>query len=176
MTTAPPAYRAIHSSILPIERKREYRLMKHTPPSNRLDAILDRIAAKPFIKKTARIFSQIEQTPIGIRMAFFAILWGLAAIATRPFSFVGAERILETYANATYWSYGVFITGCIHLYSAKAKRLTLYILASIVQCVIWWTVFTAFIMGGVPSAGVMTYGLIAVSTTIALVRFDEGIR
>lgn len=164
-----------HLRILLTERQREYIQMKQ-PPSNRLDAILDYISTRPFIQRVTSLLNKVADAPIGQRMAIFAILWGLVGVWTRPFSFQGAEDILEAFVSAQVWSYGVLATGCIHIYAALKKCLWLYISALIVQCAIWWFVFAAFIMGGVPSAGVMTYGLIAVSATIALMRFDEGIR
>ena len=143
---------------------------------SKLNSALDHIGHTPSIRRTIALFNTLAYIPLSIGISLFAIAWGLLAIATRPFSFYGAEAILRSVIDIDYWSYGVLIIGLIHLFARVQCLFRLYIIAATAQCAIWWLVFTAFLFGGIPSAGVATYGFIAILATVNLMRFDAGIR
>jgi hypothetical protein len=107
-------------------------------------------------------------------MGIFAVVWGSVAIYTQPFSFTNAELILEGLANENYWAYSIFITGILHLIAYRFRIFWVYVFMLTLECLFWWLIFTAFIFGGVLSAGLTAYGFIAVAATINLVGFDEG--
>lgn len=145
--------------------------MKHTKGCK---DFVERIAANPVVSRISAFFDWIVHVPLHLRMAVFAIIWGSVAIYRQPFSFKNAELILEGLADENYWGYSILLIGILHIIAYRFRILWMYVFILTLECLFWWLIFTAFIFGGVLSAGLTAYGFIAVAATINLVGFDEG--